>query len=265
MNSLSKNQLKNLAAYRQQKRCDEEGLFVVEGVKLCTEAMASDFTIRTACMTSDYITMAEGRHMAERLEQTGCETNEVTGDQLERLSNQRTPNKVWMLVERHAVAPDSNASNLTLVLDRLQDPGNLCTILRSADWFGIRQIGCSHDTVSCFNPKVVQATMGAIFRTRIDYCDLVDYISAEKKNGTPVYGALLEGDDIYHSSLSTPAILVVGNESRGISPSVASLVDTRLTIPNIGGTCESLNAATATAILLSEFCRCNGKHMPPSF
>ena len=107
--------------------------------------------------------------------------------------------------------------------------------------------------------------MGAIFRTRIDYCDLVDYISAEKKKGTPVYGALLDGDSIYHSSLTTPAILVVGNEGRGISAAVASLVDTRLTIPNIGGTCESLNAATATAILLSEFCRCNGKHMPPSF
>lgn len=265
MNLLSKNQLKNLAAYRQQKHCDEEGLFVVEGVKLCTEAVASDFSIRTVCMTNDFLSTAEGRSMAGRLEQRGCEITEVTDDQLERLSNQRTPNKVWMLVERHAVAPASNASQLTLALDRLQDPGNLGTILRSADWYGIRHVVCSRDTVSCYNPKVVQATMGAIFRTRIDYCDLVDYISAEKKKGTPVYGALLDGDSIYHSSLTTPAILVVGNEGRGISAAVASLVDTRLTIPNIGGTCESLNAATATAILLSEFCRCNGKHMPPSF
>ena len=107
MNLLSKNQLKNLAAYRQQKRCDEEGLFVVEGVKLCTEAMASDFTIRTVCMTNDFLSTAEGRSMAGRLEQRGCEITEVTDDQLERLSNQRTPNKVWMLVERHAVAPAS--------------------------------------------------------------------------------------------------------------------------------------------------------------
>lgn len=256
MNSLSKNQLKNLAAYRQQKRCDEEGLFVVEGVKLCTEAMASDFTIRTACMTSDYITMAEGRHMAERLEQTGCETNEVTGDQLERLSNQRTPNKVWMLLERpnmkekaRQIAPQ----RLTLALDGIQDPGNMGTIMRIADWYGIRHIVCNNGTVSCFNPKAVQASMGAIFRTAVEYCDLPKWL--EKQDKLVTYGAMLDGSDIYGITYRTPAVLVIGNEGHGISPDVAARIDHNITIPNIGGTCESLNAAVATAILVSEFYR----------
>lgn len=274
MNSLSKNQLKCLAAYRQQKRCDEEGVFVVEGVKMCSEALQSGFAIRTVCGTADFLT-AHGNKMGQ------CgEVYEVNAEQLERLSNQRTPNKVWMVVERRtendacarglskgaertdATALKGTPSNLegesdglVLALDGLQDPGNMGTIMRTADWYGIRKIVCSRDTVSCYNPKVVQATMGAIFRTEVIYCDLSEWLGNAAKEGYTTYGALLDGVPYQTAALQRPAVLVIGNEGKGISGKVAASVQHRLTIPNIGGTCESLNAAVATAILCSEFYR----------
>lgn len=252
MNSLSKNQLKNLAAYRQQKRCDEDGVFVVEGVKMCNEALMSGFTIRTVCGTTEWLNSCSGKL-------TRCgEVYEVTAEQLERISNQRTPNKVWMLVERRVLAESvltENGERLVLALDGLQDPGNMGTILRTADWYGIRRIVCSRDTVSCYNPKVVQATMGAIFRTNIEYCDLAEWIDNATKQGLATYGAMLDGEPYQDAGLQQPAVLVVGNEGKGISERVAAAVQHRLTIPNIGGTCESLNAAVATAILCAEFYR----------
>ncbi len=266
MNSLSKNQLKCLAAYRQQKRCDEEGVFVVEGVKMCSEALQSGFAIRTVCSTAEYLLSMDGK-----LTQCG-EVYEVTSEQLERLSNQRTPNKVWMVVERRVLAESVLTENapalkgspsnlegerdgLVLALDGLQDPGNMGTIMRTADWYGIRRIVCSRDTVNCYNPKVVQATMGAIFRTEVIYCDLAEWLGNAAKEGYTTYGALLDGEPYQAAALQKPAVLVVGNEGKGITVKVAANVQHRLTIPNIGGTCESLNAAVATAILCSEFYR----------
>jgi TrmH family RNA methyltransferase len=251
MNSLSKNQLKCLAAYRQQKRCDEEGVFVVEGVKMCSEALQSGFAIRTVCGTADFLA-AYGNKMGQ------CsEVYEVNAEQLERLSNQRTPNKVWMVVERKIQNSKFKIqnSNLLLALDGLQDPGNMGTIMRTADWYGIRRIVCSRDTVNCYNPKVVQATMGAIFRTEVIYCDLAEWLGNAAKEGYTTYGALLDGEPYQAAALQKPAVLVVGNEGKGITVKVAANVQHRLTIPNIGGTCESLNAAVATAILCSEFYR----------
>lgn len=252
MNNLSKNQMKALAAYRMQKRCDEEGVFVVEGVKMCDEALLSGFAIRTVCGTAEWMQGHSGR-----LTQCG-EVYEVTAGQLERLSNQRTPNKVWMLVERRVLAESvltESVERLVLALDGLQDPGNMGTILRTADWYGIRHIVCSRDTVSCYNPKVVQATMGAIFRTEIEYCNLAEWLEEAAGQGIATYGAMLEGEPYQDVALQRPAVLVVGNEGKGISARVAANVQHRLTIPNVGGTCESLNAAVATAILCSEFYR----------
>ncbi len=259
MNSLSKNQLKCLAAYRQQKRCDEEGVFVVEGVKMCSEALQSGFTVRIVCGTADFLA-ANGDKLAH------CgEVYEVNAEQLERLSNQRSPNKVWMLVERSVLAESiltesgerrkENGKGLVLALDGLQDPGNMGTIMRTADWYGIRRIVCSHDTVSCYNPKVVQATMGAIFRTEVIYCDLAEWLGNAAKEGRATYGAMLDGEPYQAAALQSPAVLVIGNEGNGISKEVAAKIGHRLTIPNIGGTCESLNAAVATAILCAEFYR----------
>ena len=256
MNSLSKNQMKGLAAYKQQKRCDEDGVFVVEGVKMCDEALASDFKIITVCASSEYLETHCGQL-------TRCgEVYEVGDEQLERISNMRTPNKVWMLVERRdqrgatdVIELKTQNSNLVLALDGLQDPGNMGTIMRTADWYGIRHIVCSRDTVSCYNPKVVQATMGAIFRTTVVYTDLADWLEKADCDGIATYGAMLDGEPYHNVTLQRPAVLVVGNEGRGLRSDVAARLRHRLTIPNIGGTCESLNAAVATAILCSEFYR----------
>ncbi len=246
---ISKNKLKELAAYRLQKRCDEEAVFVVEGPKLAGEALASGFGIRTVCATAEW--SAEGG--ARRVERG--EFYEVSEAELERLSSMKTPNQVWMLVERNSEFRISNFefhnSKLILALDRIQDPGNMGTMMRTAGWYGIRHIVCTKDTVSCYNPKVVQASMGAVFRTRVDYVDLPQWLAG---CGMPVYGASLQGRPITERlTLNTehsPAVLLIGNESRGISPEAMAQVTDPVLIPNIGGTAESLNASVAAAILI---------------
>ena len=238
---ISKNKLKDLAAYRQQRRCDEEAVSVVEGPKLCGEALASGFTVRVVCATAEWLT-------ANAIDAVS-ECYEVPQTELERLSNMRTPNQVWMLVERKDLKDLKGHKDLILALDRIQDPGNLGTMMRTADWYGIRHIVCSADTVSCYNPKVVQASMGAIFRTRVDYVDLPQWLSI---CGMPVFGASLQGEPLptIHKPLPAQKVLLIGNESKGISHEAMEHVTHPVLIPNIGGTAESLNASVAAAILI---------------
>lgn len=249
---ISKNKLKELAVYKQQKRCDEDSLFVVEGIKMCDEILAANVPIKVICATFSWLSTHPKLP-------SSAEVFEVDADSLERLSSMRTPNEVWMLLERNILTINSNnlqfdnKPSLTIVLDHLQDPGNMGTIIRTADWFGIRHIVCSQGTVSCFNPKVIQSTMGGLFRTKIEYVDLIEYLS---NCGKPIFGALLDGENIWNSPtpLRMPdqgAMLVIGNESRGISPEIQKLVSQRVLIPNIGGTAESLNAAVACSILIA--------------
>ncbi|MBO4751944.1 MAG: RNA methyltransferase [Bacteroidales bacterium] len=252
MEPISKSKLKELAAFRQQKFCDLHNLFVAEGEKLASEILAMGIHIDTLCATRDWFeeqgALWQGRGL--------CASMYVVSDeQLERLSSLRQPNKVWMLLERQACEFQNSKfeiqnSKITLALDRLQDPGNLGTIIRTADWFGVRHIVCSRDTVSRFNPKVVQSTMGSLFRVSVECCDLAEWLPS---CGMPVYGAVLDGDDLRSVAPATPAVILVGNESRGISPSLQPFLTHRVTIPNIGDTCESLNAAVATSILLSHW------------
>ena len=241
---ISKSKLKELAAYRLQKNCDEEAVFVVEGPKMAAEAMASGFAVRTVCATAEW--RVENR---EQRTENG-EFYEVSQSELERLSNFKTPNLVWMLVERRTESGERRTENgLTLALDRIQDPGNMGTLMRTADWFGVRHIVCSRDTVSCYNPKVVQASMGAIFRTRVDYVDLPEWLAS---CGLPIYGASLQGKPLssFLFPLTSPSVLLIGNESRGISPEAMASVTHPVLIPNLGGTAESLNAAVAAGILI---------------
>ena len=247
---LSNKKLKELTVYKQQKHCDEDSVFIVEGVKMCAEALAAKAPIKVVCATKMWLS----EHPA--LPQN-AEIYEVQDNTLARLSHMPTPNQVWMLIDRQLQIPPFADDGLVLALDRLQDPGNMGTIIRTADWFGVRHIVCSHGTVSCFNPKVVQSTMGGIFRTRIDYTNLTDYLAT---CGKPVYGALLDGHNIWADAqpLRLPeggAVLVVGNESRGLSAEVQKAVTHRVAIPNLGGTAESLNAAVACALLMAEFMR----------
>ena len=241
---ISKNKLKELAAYRLQKRCDEEAVFVVEGPKMAAEALASGFVVRVVCATGEWLSA----HTDSLLVQ---ECYEVSDAELERLSNFKSPNQVWLLVERNGLKDFKalkDPKDLILALDKIQDPGNMGTMLRTADWYGVRHVVCSTDTVSCYNPKVVQASMGAVFRTRVDYVDLPQWLSG---CGMPVYGASLQGTPL--SGVEMPqgnAVLLIGNESRGISPAAMAQVTHPVLIPNRGGTAESLNAAVAAGILM---------------
>ena len=238
---ISKNKLKELAAYRLQKRCDEEAVFVVEGPKMAAEAMASGFAIRVVCATKEWLSAHGGGTAAD-------EIFEVSPAELERLSNFKAPNQVWMLVERK-VPEGLKGHKLILALDRIQDPGNLGTMLRTADWFGVRRVVCSRDTVSHYNPKVVQASMGAVFRTDVEYVGLPDWLAS---CGMPIYGASLQGKALsaVDFQISTGKVLLIGNESRGISPEAMAQVTDPVLIPNLGGTAESLNASVAAGILM---------------
>lgn len=242
--------MKALAAYRQQKACEADGLFVVEGIKMAEEALRSGWTIRVLCATPEAWRAISDRHDATFV---SVELYEAKPEQIERLSSLRTPQGIWLLVERPQAVEVSRNEDFVLALDGIQDPGNMGTILRTCDWFGVRHVLCSRETVSCYNPKVVQATMGAIFRTRVEYGDLPQRLVAMKEDGYRVYGAMLDGEDAFRATIGKPSLLVIGNEGHGISAKVAETIDCRLTIPNIGGTCESLNASVATGILVSLF------------
>ena len=234
---ISKNEIKEIRALGQKKFREERGLFVVEGEKLVEEALRSGFDV-----VAHY-----------RVEDIGAET-------MGRISQLTHPSPALAVVRRPApVEPVIDPDELVLALDGVRDPGNLGTILRIADWFGIRQVLASPDTVECYNPKAVQATMGAIFRVRVHYCDLPALLRCPVKPGmTNVYGTFLEGDNIYQAPLTRGGILVMGSEADGISPEVAAAVDRKLFIPPFPAdahTSESLNVAVATAICCSEFRR----------
>jgi TrmH family RNA methyltransferase len=198
--------------------------------------------VRVVCASGEWLSTYADSMVA-------TETYEVSPAELERLSNFKTPNQVWMLVERAFPRNLKDSNDLTLALDRIQDPGNLGTMLRTADWFGIRRVVCSHDTVSCYNPKVVQASMGAIFRTHVEYVDLPDWLAT---CGIPVFGASLKGEPLSTTNCQLPTnkVLLIGNESRGISEEAMAQVTHPVLIPNLGGTAESLNAGVAAGILM---------------
>lgn len=215
-------------------RC-AEGLFVAEGHKLIEDIQRSHFEIEHIFSVGDNVTSSE----------------------MERISHLRTPTDRLALVRiPEQVAVMGADCGLTLLLDGVQDPGNMGTIIRLADWFGVRRIYCSDNSVDCWNPKVVQATMGAITRVEVRYGLLLDVVN--RNTGRPLYGTFLEGDNIYRSSLSEDALIVMGSEGRGISPELEDLVSHKLFIPPYPSgeqTSESLNVATATAVILSEFRR----------
>lgn len=234
---ISKNEIKEIKALGQKKFRDERRLFVVEGEKLVAEALQSGFDI-----VAHY-----------RVEDIGVEA-------MARISQLTHPSPALAIVRQPDPAPASiQPDELVLALDGIRDPGNLGTILRIADWFGIHQILASEDTVEVYNPKVVQATMGAIFRVRVHYCDLrSEFQIATERQTMTVYGTFLDGDNIYQTPLTRGGIIVMGSEANGISPEVAATVTRRLYIPPFppdAHTSESLNVAVATAITVAEFRR----------
>ncbi len=177
----------------------------------------------------------------------------ITEGELAQISTLKTPNKVLAILRKPTISAPMN-KGLILVLDGVQDPGNMGTILRTADWFGIKTVVCSEDTADIFNPKVIQASMGSMLRMNVIYTSLEHYLA---RCELPIYGALLEGENVYHRSLEKVGVLVMGNEGKGIRSNIKPYINTPIHIPGFGKA-ESLNVAVATGILLSELKRSEG-------
>lgn len=243
MQPISKNQVKYIRSLQQKKVRDAEGVFVAEGAKCISELLP---------------------YFTPILHVTPESATEV---EIQQMSSLRTPQGELAVFPRpHHSLPERADKELILALDGVQDPGNLGTIIRTADWFGIRDIVCSHDTADCFNPKVVQATMGALARVRVHYTNLPEWIgetrgcsAAVLATGVPVYGTLLDGKNMYEEGAipqRTHGIIVMGNEGNGISAEVRRLITHPLFIPSYhNDAVESLNVSIATAIILAHFRR----------
>lgn len=245
----SKNQLKFVRSLRQKKGRDEAEAFVAEGHKVVGE-LAAAFHCRLAIATADYV--------ATHAPIVGVDPEVVSPRELEQASSLTTPHGILAVFDRTPLPhPTLSADGLTLVLDGVQDPGNVGTILRTADWFGVTHVVCSPDTADAYAPKVVQATMGALARVAVSYCELVPLLQSLPAD-SPIYGTFMDGENLYDAPLLPRGILLMGNEGNGISPAVAQLVSRRLHIPSYPAdrpTVESLNVAMATAIILAEFRR----------
>lgn len=248
---LSRNDIKIIKSLELKKFRDEKGLFVAEGHKLVGELLGV-FSCALVAATQEWI-KANRTVRADRIE-------EVTPDELKHASLLRSPQDVlavFRIPDHGTTMSQVAANNLVLALDNVQDPGNLGTIVRIADWFGIKDIFCSKGTADIYNPKAVQATMGALSRVRIHYNDLNRELYGLPAQ-IPVYGTFLDGETVYDTQLSGNGVIIMGNEGNGISDQTAKNVNRRLYIPNWpkgAATSESLNVAIATAIVCSEFRR----------
>ena len=247
---VTKNHTKYIRQLEQKKYRRREGLFVAEGTKVVGDLL-QHYQPKALFATAEYL------QAHPNLSEADYEIVEVTNDELQRLSFQQHPQQVLALFPLPSTGHDAiRTDGLSLALDGVQDPGNLGTIIRIADWFGIQNIYCSEDTADAWNPKVVQATMGSIARVNIIYINLPEMLDA-LPDSFPVYGTLLDGEDIYQQPLSKNGLIIMGNEGNGISEAVRSRITRRLLIPSFsqGDTAESLNVAIATAITCSEFRR----------
>lgn len=246
---LSKNKIKYIKSLDLKKNRKEDNVFVAEGHKTVDE-LINYFTCKLIVATSLWISNHQNVKADEIIE--------VTQEELNKISFQKTPQEVLAIFSQPQYGLDSDIpkQNLCLALDDVQDPGNLGTIIRVADWFGIENIFCSIGTVDAYNPKTIQATMGAIARVKIHYCNLEQFLSSLKD--IPIYGTFLEGDIIYSEKLSINGVIIMGNEGKGISHDIEKCVTKKLYIPNYPierSTSESLNVAMATGIICSEFRR----------
>lgn len=239
---VSKNQIKLITSLQQKKYRKLHNLFFAEGVKVIQELIDANYELNDLFTTeNDFTNLKKGRK------------HFITNSELKKISVLSTPNTCLATFSIPEIKKNE-FSGLILALDSVRDPGNLGTIIRLCDWFGIETLLCSNETVDVYNPKVVQATMGSISRVNIIYCDL----EAELKKATaPVFGTFMDGKSIYSESLPKEGIIVMGNEANGISSKIEQIVSERIAIPRFGNLqlTESLNVATATAIIINEFKR----------
>jgi len=241
---VSKNQIKLITGLHQKKYRQSNGLFFAEGVKVIAELLESHLELEHLYLTEPLF--AEVPESVKSM---------ITESDLKKISALSTPNNSLALF-RIPDAQPIQQRGLIVVLDDIRDPGNLGTIIRLCDWFGITQLVCSTGTVDCYNPKVIQATMGSITRVQINYVDIAAFL---EQTSLPIFGTFMDGTNIYKHNLPIEGIVIMGNEANGISSDIEKFVHERVCIPRFGKVLqtESLNVATATAIILSEFRRRN--------
>lgn len=245
---ISKAEIKQLHALQQNKFRRKYSRFLAEGSINVLDFIKGPLRVKKIYASAEWLS-----GHAPELAGTDCET--VTSKEMEKISSLKNPSEVLAVIEKpEYTLPDITAiDSYVLALDDIKDPGNLGTIIRTADWFGIRDVVCSSNTVDAFNPKVVQASMGSLARVRVHYTDLASYF-ATKPSGLAVFGAVLDGDDIRQMAKPGKGILLIGSEAHGISPSLYPFIDRRIRIPAAEASgAESLNAAVATAIVCYAF------------
>ena len=239
---VSKNQIKWITSLQLKKYRLENQLFIAEGVKVIQELLQSNFVLEDLFATEEVFNSFSVNNKTV-----------VTDAEMKKITALSSPSSCLAVFQMPKETKISN-QGLIVALDDIRDPGNLGTIIRLCDWFGIEQMICSKETVDVFNPKVVQATMGSLARVNIQYLDIQEFIS---NSSLPIFGTFMDGNNIYSKDLPTDGIVIFGNEANGISAEIEKLVTNRIAIPRFGKLqkTESLNVATATAIILSEFCR----------
>ena len=243
---LTKNTIKQIASLRQQKFRKELGLFVVEGRKMVDELLHSHFEtvnlFATEAFLNDHPAFVEAEIVSEM--------------QMEQMSGQDTPPGILAIVRIPEQKEIKASSRFMLALDGIANPGNMGTLIRTAEWFGITDVVCSPDCVELWNPKTVQATMGSLFRMQVWKADLPSFLREASSKGKAVYGALLEGENLFEMREKPEGVIIIGSESHGIRADVLPCITRPVTIPRVGGSLtESLNAAVAGGIIMAEITR----------
>lgn len=244
---ISKSQISFITSLQQKKIRKESGLFIVEGFKSIAEFIHSDYTTDTIFYTENVVPKLGNLSQNIKL-------IEISPNELSKISALTSPQHILALIkipEHRGLTTKTLKGSFTLVLDGIQDPGNLGTIIRTADWFGMKNLVCSEDTVDAYNPKVVQATMGSLARVHVEYTNLADFLN---NSTVPVFGALLDGKPIYNTNFGDEGIVVLGNEGNGIRPEIIDRITYPVTIPRFGKA-ESLNVAISASIICSEIRR----------
>jgi TrmH family RNA methyltransferase len=245
---ISRAQIKYVNSLKLSKFREKQKVFIAEGPKLVNEFLESQLEIEMIFAIPDWL--QENQTLIAKVKSL-----EISPVELGKISSLKTPNQVLAVVRipDHHLDTEKLKHGLTIALYDIRDPGNMGTIIRSAEWFGIEHILCSRECVDIYNPKVVQASMGSIARVKVFYQDLADFFSDHED--LQVYGASMDGKSIYEETLSEDSILLIGSESHGIPEKLHPFIDKSISIPPVGGFPESLNAGVAASIILSEFRR----------
>jgi RNA methyltransferase, TrmH family len=256
---ISRNKAAYLISLRKKKIRDEEKLFVIEGDKIVREFLEAKIRVKILVALPDFLNSLPVFH-----KQGIGEIIPATNDDLKRISSLTTPHNALAVIEMTEPIrdPADLKIGLTIALDCVQDPGNLGTIIRSAAWFGIKNIFCSEDCADVYNPKVIQASMGAILHVNVIYTSLHDLLKAARDENIKIYGALMEGASIYSHKLGSSGIILLGNESKGISEDLLPYITDRIMIPKLTEArqgIDSLNVSMAASVILSEFTRGRGR------